>query len=221
MTFPTLIARGSLVALSLCCVTSATILQIPREASTDSDRLRRAFSIVDSKIGLFAVNLDFVLRAHFDSNGELTQIEVIPKHFFNDSHSEWAEPDVPPHLSEADYATILKNISKVKPLGLLVRRGKVGSTTNNRTRFLDAYEQAVVERGMLGNKISFLTVFFFRKISGTLQRVRDWGVPPGDQILWVEIDDRWYWTTDRSIKRFKIGAPAVVKVAGPTSDAPQ
>jgi hypothetical protein len=141
--------------LTLCLVTCFSVPVLPNgEAATQADRetvLQACATVfgppVDSQNGLFEVNRFFVLEAKFDSSGRLTQLGVLPKHWFADDHPEWEEVEDVGELTEREYESLLVQLDRVRPKGRIVQRAKFPIVTNSTARSRDIYKRAVLETG--------------------------------------------------------------------------
>ena len=76
---------------------------------------------VDLNQNLFEINESFVLQAKFDERGLLLKLAVKPKHYFNESHSEWEEPPSFPLIAWNDFRKLLARLDSVKPKGKLTK----------------------------------------------------------------------------------------------------
>jgi hypothetical protein len=141
--------------LTFFLVTCLTVPLAPnRNAITQADRetvlqaLAAVFGPpVDTQKGLFEVNGFFVLEAKFEAAGRLTQLGVLPKHWFADDHPEWQEVDDAGELTELEYETLLVKLDRVHPKGRIVQRAKFPIVTNSTARIRDIYKRAVLETG--------------------------------------------------------------------------
>lgn len=100
---------------------------------------------IDEKSNLFEVSLYYLLEVKFDDSGRLTQLGVLPKHWFADKHPEWDQTDDVGELTVVEYAALLGRLERIRPKGRLIRRAKqpvVKATTATRR---DRYTRAVLQ----------------------------------------------------------------------------
>jgi hypothetical protein len=117
---------------------------VPKSFSQDRDKLRREFSLVDSKQDLFTAGSDYVIQPTYEARGRIIEIRVVPKYFFNQTHPQWTEPISPVVMPLAAYQVLLQQIADIKPLGNLIKQGQAGIMLNLRTTFRDQYEKGIV-----------------------------------------------------------------------------
>lgn len=141
----------------------------PSERDTILKACEREFGpTVDGEHGLFDVDRYFLLEARFDDQGRLTQIGILPKHWFADRHPEWDESTDVGELAEGEYTSLLGRLERIRPKGKLVKRAKhpiVGAMTATRR---DEYEHAVLvtddvvdpENDGPGRVIKYFVVYF-------------------------------------------------------------
>ena len=79
---------------------------------------------IDSRNNLFEVSRYYLLEAKFDNGGRLTQLGVLPKHWFADQHPEWSETYDAGELTDAEYSALLRRLDGIRPKGRLMRRAK-------------------------------------------------------------------------------------------------
>jgi hypothetical protein len=197
------------------------------QCSTDIPKaeasLSKAFSPLDSRLHLFAIEGEFVLQAGYAEDDGLSEVRVVPKSFFHGSHPEWTEPDSPLVLSLGTYEELLSRIRTIKPLGNLITRGEIGIMLNLRTSYLDQYENGIVERSMFRDfpekpyDVASFRVAYFRKIAGKLEKMEGPGAQVGEQVYRIKVNDKWYWTTAKQFKSLKKGQEVSVQAAGPIS----
>ena len=132
---------------TLCLVTCFTVPITPNgkaQRPADSETLLQSLAAVfgppvDSQKGLFEVNGFFVLEAKFEASGRLTQLGVLPKHWFADDHPEWQEVEDAGELTELEYESLLIKLDRVRPKGRIVQRAKFPIVTNSTARIRDIY----------------------------------------------------------------------------------
>jgi hypothetical protein len=152
-----LLDRGNMANLliTLCLVTCLTVPIAPnRDAVTQGDRETVLQSLaavfgppIDLQNGLFEVNRFFLVEVKFDAYGRLTQLGVLPKHWFSEAHPEWQAVEDAGELSALEYKTLLNKLEGVRRKGKLVKRAKYPIVTNATARIHDGYERAVLETG--------------------------------------------------------------------------
>jgi hypothetical protein len=109
---------------------------------------------VDAARNLFEVNRWHVLEARFDSRGRLSELNVVPKYWFEESHPEWEEPAADGldgywarHLTEAESEKLLARLDAVGPKGRLLKRAEFAVVTNLTEPLTDYHERATLTRG--------------------------------------------------------------------------
>jgi hypothetical protein len=197
----------------------------------DESRLAAEFPEADPGAGLFTVDERYLLRDFCDAEGRTARIVVAPKYFFNGRHPEWTEPGSIVLMPWAEYVATLRRIAAIKPLGTLLRRGSLGVSTNARTRFLDQYDHALVERDQYGlggadpgardgrPPVAEFTTFFYRPVSGRLQDKKVFSFPGGEEFR-VNVDGSWYWTHRAAFRGLRISKRVTLDLAGPILDPP-
>lgn len=99
---------------------------------------------IDGKNYLFQVSRYYLLEVKFDDSGRLTQLGVLPKHWFAEQHPEWNETSDAGELTWTEYSKLLWRLEDIQSKGNLVRRAKwpvVKGTTATRR---DTYARAVL-----------------------------------------------------------------------------
>lgn len=99
---------------------------------------------IDGKYSLFEVSRYYLLEAKFDDRGRLTQLGVLPKHWFADEHPEWDETDDVGELTDAEYTALLGRLEAIRPKGRLMRRAKWPVVTATTATRRDTYLRAVL-----------------------------------------------------------------------------
>ena len=99
---------------------------------------------IDGKNNLFEVSRYYLLEAKFDNNRDLTQLGVLPKHWFADEHPEWNQTYDAGVLTVAEYKPLLRRLERIRPKGQLTQRAKfpIGNATVATRR--DTYSSAVL-----------------------------------------------------------------------------
>jgi hypothetical protein len=97
---------------------------------------------------------------------------VKPKYFFNESHSEWLEPDSFPLLMWPDFEKLLVRLDDLKSKGTLTKKASdYAIVTNSTAYFKEGYEHGSLEWGEVGvrgrteNGIRFFTVRYFPDVT--------------------------------------------------------
>ena len=196
---------------------------IPETLLSVSDRLQEQFAPLDLDHNLYEVtgNADYVLRATFYDRDDLTEIEIVPKYYFEKYHPDWVEPDAYVVMSVSKHRELLAQIGEVQKLGRLQQEGRVGLMLNLRLNFYDEYERAIVNRAMFrysgqdDYKVARFRVKYFRPISGRLQE--KWFDEP-DQKYIVRVDGDTYWTKKATYEGLKVHTRVSIEAAGPISD---
>jgi len=97
---------------------------------------------IDGQNNLFEVSRHYVLEAKFDNSGRLTQLGVLPKHWFADKHPEWNETSDAGALTSAEYSKLLWRLEGIQSKGRLIRRAKwpvvKGTTATRRATYARA-----------------------------------------------------------------------------------
>ncbi len=99
---------------------------------------------IDGQNNLFEVSRYYLLEAKFDNSGHLTQLGVLPKHWFADQHPEWNASSDVGELTFTEYSKLLWRLEGIQAKGRLIRRAKwpvVKGTTATRR---DTYSHAVI-----------------------------------------------------------------------------
>ena len=160
------------------------------------------FQVLSSTRQEYRVNDDYVLRAHFDGT-QCDELSIEPQRFAPNAR-----------MSPQVFADFLGRIARVFPLGAVVRSGQFGPTLKT-TLIVDEYSDAIVERSLAGSELRAFRVAFFRDRKGRVQDLRS----PSDGIPFddyrVQINDRWYWTSQGSFGSLRIGEEKTVRTAGP------
>jgi hypothetical protein len=209
---------------AMWCLAANSPAQAPSCGVADDEKLSAMFSQSDVKVCLFGLDVNYALQAVYHRAGELGEVKVLPKYFLHDTHHEWKEPDSPVAMSLDAYTSLLNRIQTVKPLGKLLREGKVGIALNLRTSFQDLYEKGVVDRAMFRISpdrvydVALFRVLYFRNISGIVESAEAPGAQTPDQGYRLKLNGKWYWTTDHSFKGVALGQQVTVEAAGPITD---
>jgi len=104
---------------------------------------------VDLSQNLYEVNRFYVFQPIFDAKDQVEELKVVPKYYYESSHSEWEEPDDFSCLTVVESKELLEKLDKIKPKGALVEKGRVGAVTNMTAWFTDKYKNAAVTRGQI------------------------------------------------------------------------
>jgi hypothetical protein len=99
---------------------------------------------IDGKNNLFEVSRDYVLEAKFDNGGRLTQLGVLPKHWFADQHSEWDKTYDAGYFTLAEYKALLRRLERIQTKGQLTERARWPIVTHTVATRRDIYSSAVL-----------------------------------------------------------------------------
>ncbi len=86
-------------------------------------------SVIDQRMGLYAVNPFHVVSLTFDRHGDLIAVDVEPKYFYDWIHIDWEGRGEFPHLSKSEHERLLAQIDQIKPREPLLQ----SVTTNSQT----------------------------------------------------------------------------------------
>jgi hypothetical protein len=179
--------------------------------------LQKHFPVLDERLGLHKIDRNFVLRptCHAD---EISMIEVLPKHAFQDQRPEWKTPDSIPTLPLHLYRRVMQVIDKTKPLGRELRPlGKgIHFVVFGATSGFARYEHAVLSGRFVTMEPLLPASFrieYLRPISGVVDRIS----PAWPEGYRVGIQDFEYWVPATESGKILVGAPASgVRMAGPS-----
>lgn len=135
---------------------------------------------IDRKNNLFQVSHDYLLEAKFDNSGHLTQLGVLPKHWFADEHPEWNKTYDAGYLSVPEYKTLLRRLERIQPKGQLMQRAKFPVVTETIAARRDMYSSAVLvtSDGVYCSQFNPLEIARHREITNRLPcdmyEVRPW-----------------------------------------------
>jgi len=105
-------------------------------------------SMIDRRMGLYAVNEFFVLKPIFDRRGELVALYVEPKWYYDWYNVAWEARDDFHNLSKTEYERLLAQVDQIKPRGSLVKPASPISVVTNLTAWREeTYAEAVLEWG--------------------------------------------------------------------------
>lgn len=166
---------------------------------------------------IFEYNKDYAIELKFDAtSGLLTGLEVAPKHFFQKSNADWMqEPRFDVGLSCSEYERIIDSVGRLVDLGKLKRIGSIAIVTNLKARFVDVYDNAIIERTQRSTSESDIysaKVWLMRRVFGSIEEVARSETAPDFFVERVKIGDCWYWSKTESVK---IGVKGRWMVAGP------
>jgi hypothetical protein len=102
---------------------------------------------LDPKLNLFEVNSLYVVQVAFDSRDDLSELKVVPKYYFEESHANWTGSRTLVYLSESEYESVLSRLDRIKPKGRLIESETNSAITNMTQYHTEKYEQAILERG--------------------------------------------------------------------------
>lgn len=101
-------------------------------------------SAIDGKNNLFEVSRYYLLEAKFDNGGRLTQLGVLPKHWFADGHPEWAQARDVGELRLDEYKALVRRLERIRPKGRLQQRARWPIVTGTVATRRDTYSSAVL-----------------------------------------------------------------------------
>jgi hypothetical protein len=105
-------------------------------------------TMIDRRMGLYAVNEFFVLKPVFDRRGNLVVLYVEPKWYYDWYNVAWEARDDFRNLSKSDFERLLADIDRVKPKGTLMKPASDAPEIRNSTAWRRAtYTDAVLEWG--------------------------------------------------------------------------
>jgi hypothetical protein len=99
---------------------------------------------IDGENNLFAVSRYYVLEAKFDNSDRLTQLGVLPKHWFADKHTDWNETSDVGELTFTEYSKLLWRLEGIQPKGRLMRRAKWPVVKGTIATRRDTYASAIL-----------------------------------------------------------------------------
>jgi hypothetical protein len=99
---------------------------------------------IDDKNNLFEVSRYYLLEAKFDNSGQLTQLGVLPKHWFADAHPEWDKTYDAGSFTLTEYQALLRRLERIQPKGQLMQRAKWPVVTETVATRRDTYSSAVL-----------------------------------------------------------------------------
>ena len=102
---------------------------------------------VDEKFNLFDFNQLFVIQPEFDGN-DLITIHINPKHFFEDEHPEWTEPDKLSQIPQNQFREIINKIENIKAKGELIKKTYSMAITNSTLWRYEIYKNSLVTYGV-------------------------------------------------------------------------
>lgn len=143
----------TILVLSFLTLFALAPSQAPRNhTATTADRetvlkacAREFGEAIDGQSNLFEVSRYYVVEAKFDENGRLTQLGVLPKHWFSDQHPEWNQTSDVGELNVAEYSKLLWRLEDIQSKGRLIRRAKWPVVKGTIATRRDTYAHAVLE----------------------------------------------------------------------------
>jgi hypothetical protein len=184
------------------------------------EQIFATYPLINEVLRLYQVDQYFVLQVFYE-DGKLSGIRVAPKYEY-EGKPQWMidKLDI---LTQEEYYKLLCNIQKEKPLGKLVQAGMLGTSSNNITEYLDRYEYGVcyfaetddnsdkeIKKSYPGFRISY-----YRKVSGKLMDKLKQGDPGIEYEYRVNINGRWYWTTEDEYSKCRINNKVSIELAAP------
>lgn len=209
------------ILLALLLSLTTAVWSAGTEELTTIEKLGTLFQRIDERENLFEVSAQYVLQPGLNAKGELTQVRVVPKYFFETSHPEWQEPESPSSIPVEVYRDTVQRLANIKRLGALVHPGKVGVTLNLQTSFWDEYSQGIVERTVFRKSpqeeygISRFTLYYLHRVKGRVDAKEVTLSGPR-----VQINGKWYWIPMRTLKTLTVGRQESIQAAGPLSKGP-
>ncbi len=204
------------IAVAFLLLLAVAALCGQTQQDTPAAKLQAKFKLVDDRFNLYEISEAFVLQASFDPSGELLQVWVAPRYFFNSHHPEWKEPEWPVHLSDKTYEDVLSRIQAVKSLGDLAHRGTVSYTTNSQSHFWDEYSGGVVERVLQGeNAFTGFTAYYLHPVSGKVEWMEQTDNQFADLPHRVKIDGKTYYVPKGAFSDLEVGKDVSIPAAGP------
>jgi hypothetical protein len=91
-----------------------------REARVNETCTRLFGPMIDSRIGLYAVNQSYVLHLIFDRHGDVVALDIEPNYLYDWWHQDWEKHEDFQHLSKTEYERLLAQVDQIKPRGALV-----------------------------------------------------------------------------------------------------
>lgn len=176
---------------------------------------------------LFEINEEFVLKVDLDKSSEISNMEVLPKYFFESLNPEWKEPDHTVGLSNTDYVNLLSRLAQLKPFGAVISQGKVGAVTNSKLWLLDEYQNAFIQRRLnrtaedtanSPETMNSFSIYYVRNVEGVVDDKRTTDEFGTAQRFRVKISGCSYLTSKQEFAKAKKGERAVISAAGPLDD---
>jgi hypothetical protein len=99
---------------------------------------------IDGKSNLFEVDRYYVIEAKFDNIGNLTQLGVLPKHWFGDEHPEWNQTYDAGVLTVTEYKELLRRLERIQTKGRMEQRARLQVATEPYATRRDTYASAVL-----------------------------------------------------------------------------
>ena len=115
---------------------------------------RRLFGpMIDSRMGLYAVNSFYVLSLVFDRHGNVISVRVEPKYYYDWVHIDWEERGDFRYLTRSDYEELLAQIDRIRPRGTLLEPTSPTPEIRNFTAWRrETYSDGVLRRGEVADE---------------------------------------------------------------------
>ena len=135
--------------LTLFSLFPSNPLQAPAATIAERETVLKACAgefgpAIDRKNNLFEVSRYYVLEAKFDTSGQLTQLGVLPKHWFGDEHSEWNQTYDAGVLTVTEYKELLRRLERIQTKGPMEQRARLPVPTEPYSTRRDIYASAVL-----------------------------------------------------------------------------
>ena len=105
---------------------------------------------LDEAQNLFEVNQFYVLRVKIDKGGNVEELAIEPKFYYEESHPEWGQTEEFQPLTKAEYENLVQQMDEIKPKGRLVKPAPaIGFVTNCTAWWTEKYEKASLTWGQV------------------------------------------------------------------------
>jgi hypothetical protein len=101
----------------------------------------------DEKLNLFEFNQLFVIQPAFDDEN-LVELQINPKYFFEEDHSDWIEPDELPQIPQNQFREIINKIENLKSKGDLLKKIYSMAITNSTLWRYEIYKNSLITYGV-------------------------------------------------------------------------
>jgi hypothetical protein len=147
--WPNLRASRAFLAMAICLGLSATLAA----RASDKEAILTACAdqfgaAVDAQQNLFSINRFYVLSANFNSRGQLEELAILPRYFFEQSHPNWRAPKDFACLSKSESDELLTRLERIRPKGRLVLDlSGLNTMTYSTAWYFRGYEHATLTWG--------------------------------------------------------------------------